>query len=185
MAPSIAFLSHPSLPSPRTYHFFPPSMITLPPASADHDRRNEPPSALILNLPSNNPFRNPRTSSPTLNLPPFPSPQSAPVRPSSRNPFLAAFEQELDGPPHNTRGRSRSPLMAATGASDRASPQKPADNAAEAQDLLVSCTPGRDDRPRRKPYLLLKACLPFAARSKPAPPFLSPPSTLHRCFVDL
>jgi hypothetical protein len=59
------------------------------------DRRLTPEdtSALSPTLNSNNPFRKSPLPSPS------PGPQSAPARPSSTNPFLAAFETDVQAKP--------------------------------------------------------------------------------------
>jgi hypothetical protein len=59
------------------------------------DQRLSP--GLTLNLESKNPFRIPRTNSPGLLSPAFPSPRVNSPRPSTAtNPFLSAFEQESE-----------------------------------------------------------------------------------------
>jgi hypothetical protein len=60
--------------------------------SADAQKGNV---GLHININSNNPFLNPKPTSPA----PMPSPHSASIRPASTNPFLTSFEQELRNKP--------------------------------------------------------------------------------------
>jgi hypothetical protein len=79
---------------------------------------------------SNNPFLNPKLSSPSLPTPT--SPATAPARPISTNPFLAAFEQDLE--------RKASPF------NDPATMERPVSKGAptigeDAKELFVSPAP--------------------------------------------
>ncbi|KAF2101262.1 Pal1-domain-containing protein [Rhizodiscina lignyota] len=92
------------------------------------DRRPPVPPGLNLSLNSNNPFRN-RANSPGLPSPAFASPGALPTptinseRPASRNPFLAAFEQETNNNLRNMAagdtGRSSSPQQNALDSNTR------------------------------------------------------------------
>jgi hypothetical protein len=77
-------------------------------------------SALSPNLNSNNPFRKSPLPSPSPT--PLSAPLSAPARPSSTNPFLAAFETDLQAKPAQMEPQG--------------SPQK-ADIADDAKELFV------------------------------------------------
>ena len=104
--------------------------------SLDPEQRISP--GLTSNLPSNNPFRN-RAVSPTNSLPsPVTTsfgnfPNTAPERPTSRNPFLDQSEKKSLA---TAQVSSTSPEQGAYGMTGRASPTKPA-LTGNAADLFV------------------------------------------------
>jgi hypothetical protein len=70
-------------------------------------------NGLSLNLNSKNPFLNPRTGSPALPSPNLVGPQSAPTQQQkSTNPFLAAFETEINSNPTTSTMEVEQPTTA-------------------------------------------------------------------------